>query len=61
MSKLIRLKRNIHYGRFGLDLKLNPEIDKIFAEKKVIHWRFRMEWLYIEYEENKMPSEEKIG
>ena len=51
MSKLIRIKRNIHYGFLQYKTKLNPEVEKIFLEKKVIMWRFRMDLLYIEYEE----------
>jgi len=51
MSKLIRLKRTLDVGFLGWNSKVNPEVEKIFAEKKVIMWRFRMNWLYIEYEE----------
>ncbi len=51
MSKLIRIERLKHYGFLGYKTKINPEVEKIFAEKKVIMWRFRMDKLYIEYEE----------
>ncbi len=52
MSKLIRIQRLKHYGFLGWKTKLNPEVEKIFAHKKVIMWRFRMDLLYIEYEDS---------